>query len=74
MVTTPEGVTFSLKVVGVFQMGLGEIDNTRSYANIATVQKLLQRDQSYITDINVKLVDLYQAKKKAIELQELFGY
>ncbi|MCE7057425.1 ABC transporter permease [Algoriphagus sp. AGSA1] len=73
-VTTPEGVTISLKVVGIFQMGLGEIDNSRSYANISTVQKILGKDQSYITDINVKLIDLYQAKAKAVQIQSIFGY
>lgn len=74
VMTTPQGYTITLKVVGIFQMGIGTIDNIRSYANIATVQTILQQDQSYITDINIKLNDLYQAKSIAPEYQKMFGY
>ena len=62
VITTPEGYTMTLKIVGTFQMGIGLVDNIRSYANISTVQIILQQDQSYITDINIKLHDLHQAK------------
>jgi lipoprotein-releasing system permease protein len=62
VITTPEGYTMTLKIVGTFQMGIGTVDNIRSYANISTVQIILQQDQSYITDINVKLIDLHQAR------------
>jgi lipoprotein-releasing system permease protein len=62
VITTPEGYTMTLKIVGTFQMGIGLVDNVRSYANISMVQVILQQDQSYITDINVKLRDLHQAK------------
>lgn len=74
VITTPEGYTMPLKIVGTFQMGIGAVDNIRSYANIATVQIILQQDQSYITDINVKLKDLHQAKIIAPEFQVLAGY
>jgi lipoprotein-releasing system permease protein len=74
VITTPQGNTMTLKVVGTFQMGIGAIDNVRSYANIATVQTILQRDQSYITDINIKLKDLHLAKAMAGEFQKVFGY
>ncbi|HSI91158.1 MAG TPA: ABC transporter permease [Adhaeribacter sp.] len=74
VITTPEGFTMTLKIVGTFQFGLGTLDNAKAYANIATVQKILQKDQSYITDINIKLRDTELAKAKAVELQKLFGY
>jgi len=74
VVTTPQGNTLTLKVVGIFQMGIGVIDNVRSYANIATVQAILQEDQSFITDINVKLKDRQLAKKTAAEWQSKFTY
>lgn len=74
VMTTPQGYTITLKVVGIFQMGIGTIDNIRSYANISTVQTILQQDQSYITDINIKLNDLYEAKSIAPEYQKMFGY
>lgn len=74
VITTPQGFTLTLKIVGLFQMGLGAIDNTRSYANISTVQKILQKDKSYITDINVKLTDFNLAKGLAPQLEAIFGY
>lgn len=74
VVTTPEGYTLTLKIVGTFQMGFGAIDNVRSYANMATAQSILQKDNGYITDINIKLKDLHQARYIAPELQKSFGY
>lgn len=74
LITTPEGVTMNLKVVGIFQMGIGTFDNVRSYANLGTVQRILGKDQSYITDINIKLYDINSAKEVAKEVQSTFGY
>ncbi len=74
VITTPQGYTMTLKIVGTFQMGIGTIDNVRSYANISTVQTILQQDQTYITDINIKLHDLQTAKEVAPEFQSLVGY
>jgi lipoprotein-releasing system permease protein len=74
VITTPDGALFTMKIVGIFQMGLGMIDNIKSYANLKTVQKILQQDGSYITDINIKLFDNKLAKTYAIELQQKLGY
>ncbi len=74
VITTPQGYTMTLKVVGTFQMGLGAVDNIRSYANLSTVQTILQQDHLYITDINIKLKDLHLAKTIAPEYQSMFGY
>lgn len=74
VITTPQGYTMTLKVVGVFQMGLGAVDNVRAYANLSTVQTILQKDHLYITDINIKLKDLKKAKAIAPDYQKMFGY
>jgi lipoprotein-releasing system permease protein len=74
VVTTPQGTTITLKIIGIFQIGIGVVDNVRSYANISTVQTILQKDQSYITDINVKLNDRNLAPSVAQELQSKFIY
>lgn len=74
VITTPQGYTMTLKVVGIFQYGIGTVDNVRSYANIAKVQTILQQDHAYITDINIKLKDLNQAKAIAPEFEATFGY
>jgi lipoprotein-releasing system permease protein len=72
--TTPEGQTFFFRVVGVFAFGMGAIDDVRSYATIPTVQKLLQVDPAYITDIHLKMKDYNQAKATGIQLERLYGY
>lgn len=74
VITTPQGYTMTLKIVGVFQMGLGSIDNVRSYANLSTVQTILQQDHLYVTDINIKLKDLLLAKSIAPDYQRMYGY
>lgn len=72
-VVTPRGVVFVLKVVGIFKSGIGALDNVRSYTNIGTVQKLLQADPSYITEINVKVRDAYAAPALAPQLAARYG-
>ncbi|MBC7863656.1 MAG: ABC transporter permease [Bacteroidia bacterium] len=73
-VATPRGQLMTLRVLGTFRFGIGTIDNTRSYANIATVQRILQKDSRYITDIQIKLFDLYQAKDYSEKFRRMFPY
>jgi lipoprotein-releasing system permease protein len=73
VITTPQGYTMTLKIVGTFQMGIGTVDNIRSYANISTVQVILQQDQSYITDINIKL-RICTKQKYRTQFQAIAGY
>ncbi|HTQ29064.1 MAG TPA: ABC transporter permease, partial [Puia sp.] len=61
-ITTPEGYNLILKVVGIFSYGITTLDDTKSYATLATVRKILQRDPAYVTDLNIKLTDMNQAK------------
>jgi len=72
-ITTSKGEIFPLKVVGFFQSGIQEFDKVQSYASITTVQKLLGKTSSYITDIQVKLNDIKQAPAVAKEYAALFG-
>ncbi len=72
-VTTPRGDRQSLKVVGFFQSGLQDLDKVQSYASLSTTQKLLGKPASYITDINVKLVDILSAPAMAKEYRKLFS-
>ncbi|MCY7351924.1 MAG: FtsX-like permease family protein [Cytophagaceae bacterium] len=72
-VVTPRGVVFVLKVVGIYKSGIGALDNVRSYTNIGTVQKLLQTDPTYITDINIKVRDVYSAAGLAPQWAKRYG-
>jgi lipoprotein-releasing system permease protein len=72
-VTTIKGEKFALKVLGFFQSGMVEFDKTQSYVSLATCQKLLGVPNNYITDIQVKLVEMDQAPALAKEYEALFG-
>lgn len=66
-ITTARGDQVSLKVVGIFQQGLAQVDDVNSYASLSTTQKLLGKTQSYFTDIQLKLHDLESAPVLARE-------
>ena len=71
-VTTATGDRSLLRVVGIYQSGLADLDKVQCFANIKTVQKLLVRPSSYYTDINVKLKDILLAPAIAKEFQARF--
>jgi lipoprotein-releasing system permease protein len=71
--TTPDGERYQAKVVGLYQSGLQDFDKTQSFASLTTVQKILGKSPSYMTDIQVKLNRLEDAPSVAREYQLLFG-
>ncbi|WP_425639590.1 ABC transporter permease [Algoriphagus yeomjeoni] len=71
-VTTAKGNKAQLKVVGYYQSGLAEFDNSNSFASINTVQKMMGEPSSYLTDIQVKLFDFNQAPAFADEYRDIF--
>lgn len=71
-VSTAEGILFPLKVVGVFQSGLAEVDNIQSYVNLNTAQQLRGEGKSFITDINVKLHNMALAPAMAEFISDKF--
>ncbi|MFT3946560.1 MAG: ABC transporter permease [Agriterribacter sp.] len=71
-ITTAQGERFSLKVVGYYQSGLADFDKTQSFVNTSTVQTILGKPNSYITDIQVKLHDIKQAPAIAKEYAKVF--
>jgi lipoprotein-releasing system permease protein len=71
--TTPTGNRFPLKVVGIFQSGIVEIDKIQSYASLKTAQKLLGKGNNFITDIQVKLKDMKLAPQLSKEFAHIFN-
>ena len=72
-VSTIGGEIFQLKVIGLYQTGVQDIDKTQSYSSIATVQKLMGKPNTYITDIQLKLKDVSMAPSIAKECSALFN-
>ena len=71
-VTTSKGNLATLKVVGISQIGIAEIDDTMSYTSLDTAQKMLGEATNYITDIQIKLFDMTSAPLVAKELQATY--
>lgn len=72
-ISTVGGDLFPLKIVGIYQSGLAEIDNIQSFVNLKTVQRILGKPQNYITDINVKLFDIEEAVPMSKRIAEQFA-
>ena len=71
-ISTIKGDIFPLKIVGIYQSGLAEIDAIQSFANLKTVQRILGEADNYITDINVKLHDLELAYDMSQKIEKQF--
>ncbi len=71
-VTTANGDRLALKVLGIYQSGLMDYDKTQSFASLSTTQKLLGKNNNYITDIQIKLKDIKQAPALAKEFAQLY--
>lgn len=72
-VSTVSGAIFPLKIIGIYQSGLAEVDNVQSYVNLKTAQRILGEAENYITDINMKLFNIGEAPAMAKRLQRQFN-
>jgi lipoprotein-releasing system permease protein len=72
-VTTVNGNLFSLKIVGIYQSGLAEIDDIQSYTNLKMAQRIMGKADNYITDINVKLYAMELAETMSKEINKKFN-
>jgi lipoprotein-releasing system permease protein len=72
-ISTVGGAIFPLKIVGIYQSGIADIDNVQSFANLTTVQRILGEPENYITDINVKLFNINEAVAMANRIEQQFN-
>ena len=73
-ITSSKNVLKLMKVVGLFRTNNSAVDKTKSYINISLAQQLLQKNASYITDINVNVKDFENAVIFAERFSKLTGY
>ena len=71
-VSTINGI-FPLKIVGIFQSGLADIDNVQSYVNLKTAQQFLGEGNNYISNINVKLWNMDNAEPMSKQISKFFN-
>ena len=72
-ITSSKGNLASLKIVGISQIGIAEIDNALSYTSLATAQKILGEPTNYVTDIQIKLYEMTSAPAVAKEFHNKFN-
>lgn len=72
-ISTVRGDIFPLKIVGIYQSGIADIDNIQSFVNLKTAQRILGEAQNYITDINIKLFNIEEAPAMAQNLGSHFN-
>lgn len=72
--TSSRGVNKTFKIVGIFKTNNSNTDKTKSYININSAQQLLQEGSSYITDINVNVIDPEKAEEIALKINNLTRY
>ena len=72
--TSSKSVNKTYKVVGIFKTNNSKVDKSNSYVNLASSQQLLKEGASFITDINVNIVDTEKAKAIAEKISNITGY
>ncbi len=73
-ITSSKGVLKIMRVVGLFRTNNSITDKSKSYINISLAQQLLQKNSSYITDININIEDYDNAVLYANQFSKLTGY
>ena len=73
-VITATGNIKPFRVVGIFQFGLGSVDNTTAMVNIENAQQLLGKGRDYVTDIHIKLNNINKSKQLAGLFANKYGY
>ena len=67
------GDVFPLKIVGLYQSGIADLDAIQSFTNVKTIQKILGKAENYITDINVKLYNIDEALLLSKKIEQQFN-
>lgn len=71
-ISTIGGTIIPLKIIGLYQSGIADIDNVQSFCNLKTVQRILGEAQNYVTDINIKLHEIENSPVLAQLLEKQF--
>ncbi|MFL5765267.1 MAG: ABC transporter permease [Bacteroidia bacterium] len=73
-ITSSKGVVKVMKIVGLFRTNNSVTDKSKSYINTSAAQQLLLKNSSYITDIDVNIIDFDNAGEYAKKFSRLTGY
>lgn len=73
-VASPQGLTKIMKIVGIFETKITNVDKVRVYMNLASAQQLLHQNQTYVTDIKINIRDHNTTEKYLKDFEALSGY
>ena len=73
-ISSAYGTIQLMQVVGIFKTTIKSIDNSKAYANILSVQRLLKKNRDYITDIKINIHDYNKAETFAKKIAHITGY
>ena len=73
-VTTYNGNQLRLNIIGIFSTGISAIDNVVSYASLNTAQKIMEKNEDYFTDINIKLKNIKDSPQMAKRWANEYNY
>ncbi|MCS6822937.1 MAG: FtsX-like permease family protein [Cytophagaceae bacterium] len=69
--TAYNGIKINAMVACIYSTGVSSIDNSTSFASLATVQRILGKDKGYFTDINIRLYNIRDADGVSKRIQQL---
>ena len=72
-VISPAGIIKKMKVVGIFDTGVTEMDSVTSFILLKKAQ-ILQEKQNVINRINIRLKNINQATEIALEMEGRYKY
>jgi lipoprotein-releasing system permease protein len=73
-ITSSEGITQTLKIVGIFNMGNPVLDDGKCFVNLSVGRKFLKASADYLTNIYANTINADKAADHAAQLQQLTTY
>lgn len=73
-ISSSRGIQKNFNVVAIFKTNNSLVDKAKCYIHLSAAQQLLKENASYITDINVNVIDPEKADPLAAHLTQFTGY
>ena len=73
-VSSSYGISKVLRIVGIFQTGNNQVDESKSYVNISTAQQFLKEGINYVTTIYANTLSPDDTEKYVAQLSQIVPY
>jgi lipoprotein-releasing system permease protein len=72
--STADGIIKNYRVVGIIEFTIASIDDRKGFINISSARQLLSKNMGYVSDLQVKINDLNNAREVAQTIQSEVSY